>query len=213
MKKHLLLIELLGLVVIATAALSLAAVLPSQSAEPQNENSKSLRVQAQRAGSVKVFSQPKNLKRYDSLKPLVKNSAAIVVGTVQAKATRLAEPAETRVFTDYQVDIVEVLNGNVALAPTIEVREPGGRVDFGNGTFAEVSLPEFWNSPEVGQTYVFFLRSGKDQKLWLNGGPQGLFKINDEKITPQGRKQDKLMQTYNGKSRTAFINEIRDALK
>lgn len=213
MKKHLLLIELLGLVVIAAAALSLAAVLPSQSAEPQKEPRKSLREQAQRAGSVKVFSEPKNLKRYDSLKPLVKNSAAIVIGTVEAKATQLNEPAGTSIVTNYQVEVVEVLNGNVALAPTIEVREPGGRVDFADGTFAEVSMPEFWNSPEVGQTYVFFLRSGKDQKLWLNGGPQGLFKISDEKITPQGRKQDKLMQTYNGKSRAAFVNEIRDALK
>lgn len=209
--KKLLLIELLGLVVIVAGAL-LLLVLPGRSAE-QTGNSKSLRMEAQRAGRVTVHGQPKNLKRYDDLKPLVKDSAAIVVGTVQSKVSRFVDPAEMRIATDYQVDIVEVVNGSVPLQQRIDVREPAGRVDFDNGTFAEVSMPEYWNSPQIGESYIFFLKSSADGKFRLNGGPQGLFKVKDDVITPQGRKQDKLMQTYNGKNRTVFLNEIRDALK
>lgn len=210
--KKLLLIELLGLVVIVAAALLLLSGKPGRSAE-QTGNSKSLRMEAQRAGRVNVYGKPKNLKRYDDLKPLVKDSAAIVVGTVQAKVSRFIDPAETTIATDFQVDIVEVVNGTVPLQPRIDIREPGGRVDFDNGSYAEVSMPEYWNNPEIGQSYIFFLKSNADGKFRLTGGPQGLFKINDDVITPQGRKQDKLMQTYNGKNRTVFLNEVREALK
>lgn len=211
MKKHLL-IELLGVVVIATAALIMVAGLPGRSAQQSKENLKSLRLQAQH-GSVTAHGHPRNLKRYDDLKPLVKESGAIVIGTVQSQASRLIGPEEQMIATDYQVDVSEVLNGELATGQSIDVRGPGGRVDFGDGTFAQVEMPEFWSPPETGGSYVFFLKKGAEGKFRLNGGPQGLFRISDDVITPQGKKEDKLMQAYNGKSRAAFISEIRDALK
>ena len=212
MKKHLL-IEVLGLVIIATAALILMQGWPGKSAEQQRENTRSLRLRAQRTGRITVHGQPRNLKRYDELKPLVKASGAVIVGTVQSKVSRLLEPAETVIVTDYQVDVVEVWNGAVAPGQTIDVREPGGRVDFEDGTFAEVLMPEIWNAPEIGESYIFFLKNIAEEKFSLNGGPQGLFKINGDVITPEGQKQDKLMQTYHGKNRAAFFKEVRDALR
>lgn len=86
-------------------------------------------------------------------------------------------------------------------------------MDFGDGTSAEVQMPDFWKSPEVGSAYVLVLKGKGDGTFSLVGGPQGLFKLTGGAVVPQVRAEDKLMQAYGGKSEASFLEEIRGAVE
>lgn len=173
----------------------------------------SLRAQAKRAGHVTAAADPRNLHRHDGVGTLTRESTAIVVGSVYSQAASLLPPNENLIVTDYQVTIQEVLKGSVQPGQGIMVREPGGQVQFSDGTSAEVDLPDYWKNPRVGGTYVLFLESRSDGHFVLTGGPQGLFEIaQSDSISPQARPEDKLTKTYSGRGKEAFIEEIREAL-
>ncbi len=104
--------------------------------------------------------------------------------------------------------------GGAGSGQPITVRGPGGRVDFGDGTFAEVKLPDFWNNPEAGKSYVFFLEKRADGYFVLRGGPQGLFEVTPGgTIKPQVREEDQLMKRYDNKDARSFYDELRRVAK
>src|SRR5690242_15448511 len=118
------------------------------------------------------------------------------------------------VVTDFVVDGTKTFKGTVDSAPTITVRAPGGKVDFGDGTSAEVKLPEFWNNPEVGKSYVLFLEKRSTDYYVLRGGPQGTFEVTSAgTIKPEVREDDQLMKRYNGVLARAFYEEVRRVIK
>jgi hypothetical protein len=213
MKKHLL-IALVLLTVASAAALAFVKVLPNHSPEVSMASPhKTLRERAKRAGSATASAYPRNLKRYDDLGSLAQESSAIVIGRVESKAASLLQPAETLIVTDFQVTINNVFKGEFISGQTIKVREPGGHYDFGDGTSADVQMPDFWKNPEIGDQAVFFLTKKADGVFSLVGGPQGMFQITGPTIASAARAEDTLSQTYTGKSAVSFIAEVRDASK
>ena len=212
MRKYLL-PEILALVVVFVGTLVLVRGLANRSSRDASNPSKSLRIRAQNKGAAVVGAEPRNLKKYDELRSLANDSATIVTGTVGSSVSSLLQPSETLVVTDYLVSVDEVFKGNTASGKNMTVREPGGHVELGNGTSAEVQMPEYWKQPQTGEKYIFFLKNRSDGTFSLVGGPQGLFKFSEGKVTPQMRPDDKLMQTYNGKSGVSFLKELRDAIK
>jgi len=177
------------------------------------DSTQSLRQRASLVRHATAAANPRNLHRYDDVAGLTRDSAAIVVGSVGSMASALLPPQDKMIVTDYRVTVLEVLKGVPQPGQTISVRAPGGRVQFDDGTSAEVTLPDYWKNPEVGKTYILFLEARPDGYFVLTGEPQGLFEVTPEgNVTPQARAEDKLMRTYNGKSKTSFIAEIQKAL-
>ena len=120
-------------------------------------------------------------------------------------------PKEKFIVTDFQITVQDVLKGALQSGQTIKVRTPGGRVELGEGKYAEVNMPDFWKYPEVGEVYLLFLESRTDGSFILRGGPQGLFLVTSAgSIKPQVRPEDKLMQDYDGKTVQSVLKEIRE---
>jgi hypothetical protein len=169
----------------------------------------SLREIANRRGQAVVAIDPRNLHRFDTLATLTHGSGNVVIGTIQSASSSLIGPRERMIVTDYQVTVSQSLKGSLQPNQAIIVREPGGRVQFEAGKFAQATLPDYWRNPEIGKSYVLFLESRPEGNFVLSGGPQGLFEITPTgNILPQGKNTDRLMQANNGKSTSAFTAEI-----
>ena len=216
MVKH---IMITVVIAVMLSALALGVVLKrsdsaSQAQQRPDIRSESLRTQAQKRGSATSAARPTNLRRYDTVDALARDSAAIVVGSVESKASQFLAPAEKMIVTDFQIRVRDALKGISAPGQAISVRTPGGRVDLGDGKYAEVKMSDFWKYPEVGKLYVFFLESRTNGTFVLRGGPQGLFEVTPAgSIKTQVRTEDKLKQNYEGKNLTAVVAEIRKATK
>lgn len=214
-KRHMILAAALCIVasmIVFAIAKHRAGALPRQSVA--DLRGQSLRERVKKNGSVTSTAQPTNLRRYDDVEALAKDSNVILIGTVDQQNSHLLEPAEKMVVTDFVVKVNKTFKGTVDSAPTITVRAPGGKVDFGDGTFAEVKLPEFWNNPEVGKSYVLFLEKRSADYYVLRGGPQGTFEVTSAgTIKPEVREEDQLMKRYNGVPARAFYEEVRRVIK
>lgn len=106
-----------------------------------------------------------------TLEGLVHQSQRIVMGSV-IKATSGWDPAGTRVFTRYLVDVTETLKGPAA--PRVEIFAWGGTV----GGIGQVVLGEA--RPEVGDTGVFFLEPGGSGRLRVVGLAQGHWPVTTD---------------------------------
>jgi hypothetical protein len=176
-------------------------------------NSGSLREKAARAGHVTATARPSNLHRYDDVTTLARDSAAVVIGTVNSEDSSLLTPEEKIIVTDYQINVQDVFKGNLQPGATIIVREPGGAVQFDDGTSAEVRLPDYWRNPSEGKTYIFFLKSRADKYWVLLGGSQGLFEITSSgSIEPQARYGNRMRVSYEGMAKDSFLQEIQKSV-
>ena len=213
MRKHVIvaIVILAGLTAVALGLIKRSPA-KAQQGEPV-QATESLRSRAKRQRKVVAEASPANLKRYDEVASLANDSPSVIVGVVVSQASSLLLPNENFIVTDYQVSIQEVRKGSLQPGFQVTVREPGGLVKFDDGTSAQVTLPDYWKSPQVGKTYVMFLSARRSREFVLTGGPQGLFEIGgDNTIVPQARPEDKLTRTYNGSSKASFIQEIRKGL-
>lgn len=211
MRKHVL-IALCLCIALSGLAFGFASMLGGHSQPSTTSHSPhSLREKAKLNGTHTVTVSPDKLRMYNNAQALTHDSAVVITGVVNSETAQMS-PAEDFIFTDYQVSVRDVLKGSLQPGDTITVRTPGGRVQFDGGTAAEVKMPDFWKNPEVGGTYVFFLKKKDESHLGLVGGPQGLFDISSGTgVEPQVRDQDLLMHTYRGKEIASFVQEIRQA--
>lgn len=151
--------------------------------------------------------------KYD-IDMLAKNSAAVIIGTAVENVSRLTEDGR-QITTNYQVIVQEGLKGNIQEGSTITASLPGGRVEFEDGTSAELVTPGFSRMVN-GETYVLFLSKKKDESstFILTGGPQGSFQIpaDGTGIKPSGHSSD-IVQKHKGKDAKAFLKEVREAVK
>lgn len=150
-----------------------------------------------------------------NLEQLTKNSALIVVGSVAEKLT--AHPvgdAGHLIYTDYEVVVQEVIKGSGFNASTIVVSLPGGRIEFEDGTSAEIRTPKF-EHVKPGTSYTFFLDEGSTGPniYTLTGGPQGLVEFGGEKAKSHGRDTDPIAKEENNTDKEIFLNELRKNAK
>lgn len=216
MRKHTL-IAVIVAVLLSVLAVGFVARRSGRALQAQQRTdirSENLRTQALKSGSATATALPTNLRKYETVETLAHESNAIVIGAIDSQTSRLLMPAEKLVVTDFHITVRESVKGDLAAGQAITVRTAGGRVDLGEGRYAEVKMPDFWKSPEVGKQYVLFLEGRKDGSFVLRGGPQGLFEITPaETIKAQVRPEDTLTRNYNGKSLSVFLSEVRKAVK
>lgn len=151
---------------------------------------------------------------YD-VKSLTRDSVIVVVGTPLQNVCKLSSDGES-INTEYQVAMQEVLKGKIAQGSTITVNLPGGRVEFEDGTSAEIRTPGF-RKMENGKTYALFLRENKAEgdAFILVGGQQGLFEIpaDGSGVNPHGLPIDEVVKQNKGKDVNSFLKEVRAAAK
>lgn len=173
---------------------------------------------------------PKPQKRYDRIDQLVSDSSAIIVGIPLQAVGYKRSPLDRLVLTYYQIQVLEVLKGNVQKGKKLSLRVPGGYAMSNDGSSLETVMPVFWKNPAVGTGYVFFLKENKGQNgkaapYNLLGGPQGSFEISPwpasfpmtktfdfstgRIVVPQVRSSDALMRSYKGVTVNAFLQSIR----
>jgi hypothetical protein len=144
------------------------------------------------------------------LDSLAKASAAIVVGRPSRNVCRLSANGQL-ITTNYEVEVQEVVKGSLQQGGTITVKLPGGKVNFEDGTSAEVRTPGFRKMVN-NSTYVLFLEAIENEpgSFRLVGGPQGLFAIPSEGgINPHGRTTDPVVFKNKGKDKETFLKEVR----
>lgn len=212
MRKHILIAAAiaiaLSLIVLGVVKRNTAATRDRAAAQ-----SHSLREKAKANGSVTVLANPEGMKRYNEVKGLVRDSTDIVNGSLVQAVSRFRTAEEQTIVTDFQVSVQDVLKGDITPGGVIIIRGPGGRMQFEDGTSAEIKMPYYWKNPELGKTYTLFLRK-KGNVLMLTGGPQGFFEIfSHDTVLPQVRAEDELMQRYKDKDSLSFLEEVNRSVK
>ena len=150
-----------------------------------------------------------------NIESLTRGSDAVVVGTPRkVLGTRIAGEGQL-ILTDYEVSVQEAIKGKPMPADAITVSLIGGRVEFEDGTAAEVQTPEFEHM-KLHSTYTFFLSQGQSAPgtYTLAGGPQGLIEFGvDGKVKSHGRESDVSAQEIKNKSIDDFLKEVRKQAK
>jgi hypothetical protein len=212
------LISAVFLIGIAGLILNSARLTSGQTQEPLNDDKKI--VDAIRRGGLKEAAK---LKRHYigtedpnwdwanfNLEQLTKTSAAVIVGVPQTSVVQLS-PTGDKITTNYKVKVEKVIKGHLVASNIVEVSMLGGRVEFEEGTSAEIQTPGF-KRMQNGKRYILFLyanRNGSEIFL-LTGGPQGLFELaRDGKIKPHARPTDHVAKEIEHKSLESLLTELR----
>jgi hypothetical protein len=148
--------------------------------------------------------------RFD-IEALTKNSAIVVMGVPSKTIESRLTAHDQLIVTDYEVKVQEAFKGSVTEGDTIRVRLPGGKVEFEDGTSAELRAREF-EPMRIGATYMIFLSESNDAPgiYSLSGGPQGLVEIiNDTTLKSHGRPTDPVSEESKGKDKDSFLKEVR----
>jgi hypothetical protein len=114
------------------------------------------------------------------LASVVSRSDLIVRG-VAIGSTSSVSGDGTWLVTDHQILVKEVFDGPVAPGDIIILRLPGGRVQFADGSIAEIRISEF-RGIQVGPEYVLFLARSDGttppvSRYELAWGTQGTFEL------------------------------------
>jgi len=146
------------------------------------------------------------------IESLAKNSEAIVVGTPSKNLGGHLAAGGQSIATDFEMTVQEVIKGDIRQGSNIKVTLPGGRVNFEDGTSAEIKATGFEPMVE-GKTYTLFLYKEKTDSdaFSLVAGPQGLFgtAASDQKVKAHGRPTDPATEETKDKTTESFLIEIR----
>jgi hypothetical protein len=219
-KTLLLLIVFLIPLGILTVLVTSSGLSKTQSQKPSNADDHKKVVEAIRRGGYREAAKLKGHyvgtmdPNWDwasfNLETLTKNSTAVIIGVPQQNKGSLSSSGDM-ITTDYDVRIEELIKGNFPVGTNVKVSLPGGRVDFEDGTSADLQTPEFERMVN-GRRYVLFLyanRNGSDILL-LTGGPQGLFELaGNGKIKAHGRATDPAVKEVQTKNDEELLNDLR----
>jgi hypothetical protein len=158
------------------------------------------------------------------LDTLVHDSTAVIVGTIEDNRCRLSADGAV-ITTDYTVTVLESLKGAPVVGTTVTVSIPGGRVEFEDGTWAELVAEDF-TLPQRGERYIMFLRpsryhptldaqklAGPIGVLSPSFGAQGVFYVTPDssRVYPRGRRVDLVVKKYWGTDYAAFMLDLHAA--
>ncbi len=152
--------------------------------------------------------------QYD-LEGLSKNSAAVIVGVPTKKLASRLEPNGEMIVTDYEVAVREVIKGDLKPGGVVTVSLVGGRVEFEDGTSAEMLTTDFEHM-KPGGAYAILLSESESAPgtYTLTGGPQGLVELAAEgKVKSHGRDTDLSVQESKEKNKEEFLKGLRHHAK
>ena len=152
--------------------------------------------------------------RVPNLQILVEHSPLVIVGTIQAGELR--ERPSAFIDTLYSVRVSETVKGDAR--SVVEVRVPGGRLTFRDGTVAEVQTPGF--ALRVGGTYVFFLQPASvgvgtvptdatERVKMLGAGHASVVDVSTGRTQAFALPNDPIRTQLHNRDANGFLNEIR----
>lgn len=145
------------------------------------------------------------------LETLTKSSAAVVIGVPESSKGQL-DPSGEMIVTQFDVRVKETIKGAHAANSVIKVALLGGRVDFEDGTSAELQTPKAEPMLE-GRKYLLFLyanRNGSDVYL-LTGGPQGLFELKGQAgVSAHARPNDPAVKEVQNLTEDGLLEKVKD---
>ena len=149
---------------------------------------------------------------YADLADLVKNSAAVIIGTVQKNTPVLSTDGKS-LSLDYAIRVEYVYKGRIRTDNTIIVRLPGGRMKFEDGSIAEIMTPWF-KKMQNGKTYALFLQPEVGSSRFITTGEaQGVIEIpttrEDRTVKTHSGLPHHPIRKYNGQDVTVFFRELR----
>lgn len=137
---------------------------------------------------------------------------AVVIGVVADKTSQLNE-AETFTFTDYDVNVVEVLKNNAAspISPSaaITVTRAGGVVQLEGHTVRAVDRTA--KPLQVGGKYLLFLRYLPATGAYLASEGPNSFKLEGDKVMTL-TEDPRYADFQRGKDVGSFVNAVRFAI-
>jgi len=119
------------------------------------------------------YSPPKS--RVADLNELIAGSSTIVIASVSDATAKLQDEGRF-IRTIYQLNITDVIKGNIAPTDVLEI--PGGSYKFSDGSVAN-QVETAWKALETGKTYILFLARWPDRPtvFRLTSAAQGIFEI------------------------------------
>jgi hypothetical protein len=145
-----------------------------------------------------------------NLEQLTKTSVAVIVGVPETSVVQLSSTGD-KITTNYKVKVEDVIKGHLVASNIVEVSMLGGRIEFEDGTSAEIQTPGFTRM-QNGKRYILFLYANRNgsEILLLTGGPQGLFELDsDGKVKPHARPTDHVAKEIEHKNIDSLIRELR----
>jgi hypothetical protein len=153
--------------------------------------------------------KPKAPREFESIESMGSASTTVILGTVESQNATLTQ-GDRFIVTDFQVRPTRVMKGFLTLDRSITIRVGGGRVQFDDGTSAEIVTPEV-TAPQVGKKYVFFLAARPSFRFGLVGGETGIMEMNDNETL---RTESHLPLTKNQSvNRTTFLTDVSRLVK
>lgn len=148
----------------------------------------------------------------DRLVMSVAQADAVVIGVVTDKTSQLNE-AETFVFTDYNVNVVEVLKNNAAspISPSaaITVTRAGGVVQLEGRIIRAVDRTA--KPLQVEGKYLLFLRYVPATGACLASEGPNSFKLEGDKVLTL-TEDPRYAGFQRGKDSVSFVNAVRSAI-
>jgi hypothetical protein len=109
-----------------------------------------------------------------SLSGLVGASPTVFVGTMVGSESRVSEDGD-QIYTDYHFRPAAFVKGTASGSSDIIVTAEGGKVQFNNGTTAEIKTIE-WLHLKTGNKYLLCLQQHGD-RYFLSDGFAGAFQL------------------------------------
>ena len=229
MKEHTplkgILIVTVVLAAIAVTVVSFRAVWAQQSrpqsTAPDPDDRRAL-IEAIRRGGYKAAAKLKGhyVGKYDphwdwaqyDIEMLTKYSEVVAVVVPSKKLGGHLSFTGQEITTDYEVSVKASIKGPVQEGSTIRVSIPGGRVEFEDGTSAELR-PLNFQQMELDKTYTLFLNQDQTREMVfvLTAGPQGLVETPADggSVKSHARPTDPIAKQANGMDAEAFHKEVR----
>jgi hypothetical protein len=146
------------------------------------------------------------------IESLTKNSVTVVVGVATRQSPGRLTAGGQLIVTDYEISVRETIKGSVIAGEKIWVSLPGGKMEFEDGTSAELRTPDFEHI-KAGRTYTLFLTEDQSEAgmLTLTGGPQGLVQMSADgaHVSSHGRSADPVFREVKDLDAESFLREVR----
>lgn len=158
-----------------------------------------------------------------SLNELSRLSPHIFVGRAVSNVSRLTSEGRS-VETVFNVQVLDVLKGDLSIGEMVQIAVPGGRYGFPDGTFAQVNVIGF-RRPRNGYRYLWFAQreDTRGERLGRASfvpmfGPLGMYELPDREdvfVYPSGMPTSRFAITVIRLQMNAdmFVERVRASSK
>jgi hypothetical protein len=181
------------------------------------------------SGEYRFTVDPNPDSEIPNVESIVRASDAIAIGETVDNQCHLSNNG-AYITTDFRVRVTEPLFGSLRPNDTLVLSVMGGRVEFGDGTAAQMGTTHF-KRPNDGERFVLFLKQFPARLVtaamaaWANGapvyvrtaGPMGIVGLpkpgQPGAVEFRGRKTDPVALAHRHSEEQTFVNAVREAIR